>query len=203
MHRSRSEGAPWSGRAISSWMGVRAALLNALVSLMAGCGAGEASAPPVNPRISNQAADPDVPTLPYEVSCDGPEDELRVLGGICGTKTEVIDWTPTDAPTGMGMAIGPADGPYLMVFGRVEREVEPGDDVSAELGYSAYFVKRGPAGNSVATLEQWSKGEPITSGSLITYRARVGACSPGWMGEGTLLWRTTTFSLAWWSGLPC
>lgn len=184
-------------------MHVRSLFLLALGTLTAGCGDDEANAPPVNPHITNQAGDPDAPTLPYVVSCDGPEEELGRLKGICGTKTEVIPWTPTDAPTGMGMAIGPADGPYLMLFGRVEHEVASGADVSAELGYSAYVVDRGPAENSVATLEQWSKGEPITSGSLITYQARVGACSPGWMGQGTLLWRSTTFSLAWWSGLPC
>jgi hypothetical protein len=184
-------------------MGVRAALLIALIPLMTGCGADLASAPPVNPRISNQAGDPDAPTLPYEVRCDGPEHELRLLGGICGTKTDVYGSTTTDAPTGMGMAIGPLDGPYLMVFGRAEHEVALGVDVSAELGYSAYFVNRGRAENSAATLEQWSKGEPITSGSLITYQASFGGCGFGWMGEGTLLWRTTTFSLAWWSGVGC
>lgn len=184
-------------------MAARFALIMGLLPLMAGCADDEANAPPANPHITNQAGDPDAPTLPYVVSCDGPEEELKMLGGICGTKTEVIPWTPTDAPTGRGMAIGPADGPYLMVFGRVEHEVAPGDDAFAELAYSAYFVNRGRAENSVATLELWSKGEPVTSGALITYQARVGACSPNWMGEGTLLWRTTTISLAWWSALPC
>ncbi len=159
----------------------------------------------MNRAIENQAQprEPGKPTLPYEVRCVGPEDELRLLGGVCGAPTLYLGWVRTDAPGGMGTSIGPLDGPFLMLFNRVERDPPPGENVAAELKYAAYFVQRGPGENSVDTLDQWKDGEAVRSGSLVTYRASFGACSESWVGEGSLLWRSTTLTFAWSALLPC
>lgn len=184
---------------------MRAGVLGALGLLLVGCGDEQAEAPPANPRIENEAKDLplDVSALPFEVTCQGPAEELKLLGAVCGTQTHDLGWWPTDAPGGMGMYIGPVGGPYLMLFGRVEYRPPSNKNVAAELKYAAFLVNRGAADDSAETLNQWRKGEPMSSGALVTYQAYIGACSPGWMGEGTLQWRSTTLSLAWWSGLPC
>jgi hypothetical protein len=179
-----------------------APMLLALAAL--GC-SDDVDAPPVNASIHNEAR-PLVPgcyTLPFEVICDGPAEELALLDGVCGAKTDFLDWSRTDAPAGMGTWIGPRNGPLFLLFNRLEREPGEQEDVAEELRYSAYFVNRGFSDDIVETLEQWHAGEGVKSGSVITFAARFVACSMSWEGEGTFRWRSTTIEFAWTAAEPC
>jgi len=137
------------------------------------------------------------------VTCDGPDADLALLDGICGTKTDFLDWSKTDAPAGMATWVGPRSGPLFLLFNRLDREPSDSEDVSGELRYSAYFVNKGFGDDSVETLEQWHEGEGVRSGTVITFAARFVACSMSWEGEGIFVWRSTTISFAWTAAQPC
>jgi len=182
----------------------------ALVALMApalavlGC-SDDVDAPPANASIHNEARalTPGCFTRPFEVMCDGPEDELARLDGVCGAKTDFLEWSGTDAPAGMATWIGPRNGPLFLLFNRLEREPNENENVAKELHYSAFFVNEGFADDLVATLEQWHAGEPVRSGTVVTFAARFVACSMSWEGEGTFRWRSTTLAFAWTAAEPC
>jgi hypothetical protein len=187
---------------------VRALDSLALVALglsAAACGEDAVESPPMNAAISNEARplEPGCFTLPFEVRCDGPADELALLDGICGAKTDFLSWSATDAPAGMATWVGPRKGPLLLVFNRVDREPSATENVAKELRYAAYFVRQGMADDVVDTLEQWHTGEPVKSGSVITFDAHFVACRMSWEAEGVFLWRSTTLSFAWTAAQPC
>jgi len=170
-----------------------------------GCGDDEVESPPMNSSITNEARplEPGCFTLPFEVSCDGPEDELALLDGICGAKTDFLDWSKTDAPAGMATWIGPRKGPLLLVFNRLDREPDAGENVAKELSYAAYFVRRGTADDDVETLNQWHDGEPVKSGSVVTFAAHFVACNMSWEAEAVFHWRSTTIAFAWTAAEGC
>lgn len=184
--------------------GLGRAALVALALGALGC-SDEVDAPPVNAAIKNEAR-PLVPgcfMLPFEVTCDGPAEDLALLDGVCGAKTDFLEWSSTDAPAGMATWIGPRSGPLLLLFNRLEREPSEAENVAGELRYSAYFVKKGFGDDIVETLEQWHDGERIKSGSVVTFAARFVACSMSWEGEGTFLFRSTTIEFSWTAAEPC
>jgi hypothetical protein len=142
--------------------------------------------------------------LAFVVSCDGPADELRALGALCGARTDELGLSFTDAPSGMGLWIGPHDGPLFLLFNRLDhRAPAPDIDESDEVEYAAYVVYHGWAGNEVDTLGQWRDGESVSSGSVTTYGVTFGGCSASWGGSGSFLWRSTTLSFYWSANYPC
>jgi hypothetical protein len=179
--------------------------LVALVLCTAACGADEVESPPMNTAITNEARplEPGCFTLPFEVACNGPDDELALLDGVCGAKTDFLSWSATDAPAGMAMWVGPRKGPLFLVFNRLDREPSATENVARELRYAAYFVRRGMADDVVDTLEQWREGEPVKSGSVITFDAHFEACRMSWEALGVFLWRSTTIAFSWTAAHPC
>ncbi len=175
----------------------------AIAVLTLGCAKNEVDAPPVNAAITNQAATPGTePDMPYHVACDGPSEDLAVLGAVCGADTNDLDWTKTDGP-GMAMAVGSIGGPMFMVYARSGYPSDYQADMSDRLGYSAYFVSLGRTGGDEALLNEWKSGEPVVAGSVLTFDARFVACSEGWSGEGSFVFRSTTVSFAWMAIEPC
>jgi hypothetical protein len=169
------------------------------------CGADEVESPPMNGSITNEARplEPGCFSLPFEVSCEGPADELALLDGVCGAKTDFLSWSATDAPAGMATWIGPRKGPLFLVFNRLDREPAASENVAKELRYAAYFVRDGMADDVVATLEQWREGEPVKSGSVITFDAHFIACNMSWEAEGVFHWRSTSIAFAWTAAQGC
>ena len=180
-----------------------AALLLGLFAL--GCGDDQVESPPMNESITNKAhpLEPGCFTYQFEVRCDGPADELAVLDGICGAKTDFLNWAATDAPAGMGTWIGPRKGPLFLVFNRMDREPAASENVATELRYAAYFVPHGMADDIVTTLNQWREGEPVKSGTVTTFAAQFLDCKMSWEAEGKFLWRSTTIAFAWTAAKPC
>jgi len=180
------------------------AALMALALGALGC-SDDVDAPPVNTSITNQAMPlaPGCFKLPFEVTCDGPADELALLDGVCGAKTDFLEWSGTDAPAGMATWIGPRNGPLFLLYNRLEREPGEKEDVAKELRYSAFFVNQGFSDDAVATLEQWREGESVKSGEVITFAARFVECRMSWEGEGVFQWRNTSIAFAWTASEPC
>lgn len=179
--------------------------LLALGLASAGCSDDQVESPPMNASITNKAhvLEPGCFTYQFEVRCDGPAEELAVLDGICGAKTDFLSWAATDAPAGMGTWIGPRKGPLFLVFNRMDREPDASENVAEELGYAAYFVRAGVADDIVSTLDQWRDGEPVQSGTVTTFDAHFLACKMSWEAEGKFTWRHTTLAFAWTAAKPC
>ena len=153
-------------------------------------------APPANPAISNAAGSV---TLPSRIECDGPAEELALLGKLCGTETALGTWMGTDAEKGMSTAFGSPEGPVLLLYNRLERD--PGSaNVAGEVKYSAYVLL---SVRSDDVLRSWSRAEPVSSGQVTSQLVRFEACSASWFAEGTFTWRSTTLRLAWGASRPC
>jgi len=153
-------------------------------------------APPANPAISNVAGSV---TLPSRIECDGPAEELALLGKLCGASTAEVAWMGTDAEKGMSTALGPPDGPVLLVYNRLDRD--PGRaNVAAEVKYSAYVLL---SVGSDDVLRSWSRAEPVSSGQVTSQLVTFQACSVTWSAEGTFAWRSTTLRLSWGAMRPC
>jgi len=153
-------------------------------------------APPPNPAISNVAGSV---TLPSRIDCSGPADEVALLGKLCGAATPDAVWTGTDAKKGMSTALGPEQGPRLLIYNQLDRD--PGVvNVAAEVKYSAYILLS--AGSDDA-LRSWSKAEPVSGGQVTSELVKFEACSTSWFAEGTFTWRSTTLRLSWGAARPC
>lgn len=158
--------------------------------------------PPVNPAISNIEGI-GMATLPLRVDCEGPAEDLAVLGGICGNRTDNLGWWKTDAPAGMALWIGPQSGPLILLYNWLGYEPDYRKNVAGEVQYSAYVLREGaPESGFSSTLNAWDRAESVTNGDVITYWARF-SCSGSWYGEGTFQWRSTTLKFAWLAGKGC
>ncbi len=173
--------------------------------LLLGCSNARVPSPPVNGAIVNQARtlDTSADALSFVIQCDGPEGELALLGGLCGASAAELGADYTDAPSGIATWAGPSGGPLLLLYNRVDHRATPHIDESDELAYSAFVLLRGIGGSSLETESLWPQAEPVSSGSITTYQATFADCSGGWVGSGTLLWRSTTLRLAWSAGVAC
>jgi hypothetical protein len=169
-------------------------------ALSVGCGGEEVESPPVNPSISNTQGGVEIP---FEVSCTGPDDDMALLGDLCGISASNLDWFPTDAPAGMAMAIGPASGPLVLIFNRLEYEPAASQNVAGEIRYAAFVSLGGRADDAVDTLERWKQAEAVGAGTVVTELARFTACTGSWEARATLVWRSTTLDVAWIASQPC
>ena len=143
------------------------------------------------------------------VGCVGPEDELALLGSLCGASATYPGW---NAHVGdQSLALGGADGgAALLVLGFHTEELPDGEyDHTADIRYAAYVVLEPPAaieGNGWESTRQlmraWPDGEALT-GAVATERAFATACGVDFIGSATFLWRETTITVTWSSALPC
>lgn len=169
-----------------------------LCALLTGCltSVDDVPAPPANAAISNAAGSV---TLPSRIECDGPAEELALLGKLCGAKTVLAAWMGTDAAMGMSTALGPPEGPVVLLYNRLERD--PGRaNVAGEVKYSAYVLLSVGSGD---VLRSWSRAEPVSSGQVTSQLVRFEACSASWIAEGTFTWRSTTLRFSWGASRPC
>jgi hypothetical protein len=153
-------------------------------------------APPPNADIANTAGSV---TLPSRIDCDGPDDELALLGKLCGAATPDAVWIGTDAKKGMSTALGPERGPRLLIYNQLDRD-PGGANVAAEVKYSAYVLL---SVGSDDALRSWSRAEPVSAGQVTTELVKFEACSISWFAEGTFTWRSTTLRLSWGAARPC
>lgn len=169
-----------------------------LCAALGGCfnPADDVPAPPPNAAISNTAGSV---TLPSRIDCDGPADELALLGKLCGAATPGAVWKGTDAKKGMSTALGPEEGPRLLIYNQLNRD--PGaTNVAADVQYSAYVLLS--AGSDDA-LRSWPRAEPVSAGQVTSELVKFEACSISWFAEGTFTWRSTTLRLSWGAARPC
>lgn len=143
--------------------------------------------------------------LPLEVRCTGPDDELALLGDLCGSVSELLGASRIEVPRGDGLATSVGNDARLLIFARVDGRPEHDDNIAGRLAYSAYVVlDASDLDGAVASLEQWQDGEAVTSGHVRTERAFIVACDgSAWAAEGSFVWRKTTLELAWTAGIPC
>jgi hypothetical protein len=154
----------------------------------------------MNASISNTQGDVE---MPFVVSCAGPDDEMSLLGDLCGISASSLDWLPTDAPAGMAIAIGPASGPLVLIYNRLEYEPAASRNVAGEIQYAAFVSLVGRADDAVDTLEHWKQAEAVGAGTVVTELARFTACTGSWEARATLVWRSTTLDVAWIAAQPC
>jgi hypothetical protein len=161
---------------------------------------------PVHP-IAGPSPNPDIAattgpiTLPYIVECDGPTDELEVLGDLCGSPSGDLYRLETRGH-GFATMVGPDEGPLLLIFAESTGEA---DDLPETLGYAAYIRLDGYLEEGgYAAMQSWRDAIPVTEGAVVTRTAEPASCSPlEWIGQGELLFRNTTLTLAWSAGGAC
>lgn len=114
------------------------------------------------------------------VECDGPADEVALLGGLCGADAFTASGYPLSGGWGRETDLGNLE---LYVMG------DPEDFSTLEF---AAFVT--PSGGS---------REPVTEGSVHVTMASNTACSSSFTATATFLWRGTTIRVPWSSTVPC
>jgi hypothetical protein len=178
------------------------ALIPAL--LLAACSDELVDAPPINTQI---ASEPGTPATLEKVQCDGPDQELALLGSLCGAPTLDLGWSMTSAPgAGMATSVGEDGAPLLIIFNEVKRSPGSQDNVAGEVSHAAYIVLdsvREPE-SSVARLNQWSDGEAVESGAVVVENVQFDACSSSsWRASAGFRWRSSEIALSWTSGRGC
>ncbi len=143
------------------------------------------------------------------VGCVGPEDELALLGSLCGVSATYPGWNAHVGDQSLALK-GGEGGAALLVLGFHTEELPEGEyDHTADIRYAAYVVLEPPAaveGNGWESTRQlmraWPDGEALT-GAVATERAVATACGVDFVGSATFLWRETTITVTWSSALPC
>lgn len=143
------------------------------------------------------------------VGCVGPEDELALLGSLCGASASYPSWNAHVGDQSIALG-GSAGGAALLVLGFHTEELPDGEyDHTDDIRYAAYVVLEPPAaidGNGWESTRQlmraWPEGEALT-GAVATERAVAIACGVDFIGSATFLWRETTITVAWSASLPC
>lgn len=143
------------------------------------------------------------------VGCVGPEDELALLGSLCGASASYPSWSAHVGDQSIALT-GSDGGAALLVLGFHTEELPDGEyDHTADIRYAAYLVLEPPAaieGNYWESTRQllraWPEGEALT-GEVATKRAFATACGVDFVGSATFLWRETTITVAWSASLPC
>jgi hypothetical protein len=143
------------------------------------------------------------------VGCVGPEDELALLGSLCGASASYPSWS---AHVGdQSIALGGSDGgAALLVLGFHTEELPDGEhNHTDDIRYAAYVVLEPPTAiegsgweSTRQLMRSWPEGEALT-GEVATERAVATACGVDFIGSATFLWRETTITVAWSSALPC
>lgn len=162
-----------------------------LGAALVGCG------PAPSESIQNQHAAP--PLLPAGgaaaiIQCDGPAAETSKLGKLCGFQGET-SWQSDVAD--MSLALGPAEGPYLVVLGFVP-DRESTQDQAVGVRYDVRLIETGPL-----DIGRWSEGTSL-SGDMFTQQARLTGCTTdSFIAGGALRHGNVTISFGFRAGSPC
>lgn len=158
--------------------------------------------------ISTSVAPEGTSGSPSTVSCDGPEDELALLGSLCGSSQPSPTWNGHVGDQSIAFR-GTDGGAALLVLGYHTQELPDGErDHAADIRYAAYLVLDPPWDDTNhwestrRLMRAWPEGEALT-GEVVTERAVASACSTNFMGSATFLWRETTITVTWAAALPC
>lgn len=161
-------------------------------------------APPVNPTIQNSSGEA---LQASGVICEGPEDELALLGSLCEFDAAYETyWRGTDAAgEGMATSLGIDGDPMLIITAEIARSTDTLANVAAEAEYAAFVVlETAPDSDVVSQLEQWRDGEAVDGGSVTTETLRFEACTGStWVASGVFTWRNTTITVSWNAAQPC
>lgn len=161
---------------------------------VSGCfGPPPVSSPPPNASISVAIG---TLTLPTRVECEGPAEELALLGDICGAATGTLALRETTGG-GFRVVVGGSTGPYLLIY------ADPSDEAGtfAERLQYAAFVQMEV--DDEGRPKPWREAEPVAEGVVITEYAEPGyAGYEWWRAQGEFLWRHTTIRLAWRAHVP-
>jgi hypothetical protein len=160
------------------------------------------SSPSPSENITNRAGTPPILPGPMEdaiVQCDGPAAEISKLGKLCGYH----GWTSWSGDVAdMSLAIGPDEGPYLVILGFF---VDPNSlgDHAATMKYDVRLVEGPREGDAQEVLEAWSDGISLP-GDMITQRAVNAGCDTGtFIAGGALHHGGVTIRVGWNAGSPC
>jgi hypothetical protein len=156
------------------------------------------------------SVDRDAPVSGTMVTCEGPDDQVAMLGSLCGFDGGYWSWNAHvgDQSTYFGHP-ETTDAVLLLMGFYTEQLPEHDYDHTADIRYAASLVLDPPAPvegdgwQSERTLmRSWTEGEALT-GEIVTRRAVGTACGTDFIGHGVLVWRDTTITLSWISALPC
>jgi len=176
-------------------MNTRRLAVLTLITLLSGCiGNSEVSSPPANDAIHTTTGT--LTALPT-VECDGPSDEVALLGELCGMEVWPTGWLPTHRG-GFAADIGPDGGPFILIFAD---PVDSSGSLASRLRYSVYIQQNV---TSLGYAQGWRSAEPVTDGAVTTDHAEhVGCSGDTWTGQGEVLWRNTTVRFSWSGALGC
>lgn len=173
-------------------------LLLLLSTLLFGCG----STGSPSDQIKCTSGTP--PLLPSDITegvviqCDGPSSEISELGPLCGHHGQAW-WRSRDAD--MAVALGPDEGPYLVVLGFVP-EKSSGDQAPF-IKYDVRLVEGPREGDADDEIDAWSDGTSL-AGEMITLHALNMACNSGtFVAGGTLRHGNVTIQFGFSAALPC
>ena len=158
--------------------------------------------PPVNAAIDHEAGPGDGE---FVVACDGPDDELALLGDLCGRAAQInmrfLDLDGDDRGVGGHLA---SDRAHFLLFARTV-DAPADQPLAAALEYSAYVLLDPDASASYdAALERWREAEAVTSGEVRTEAASsFDTCDGSWVGQGSFVWRETTITVRWQGYVSC
>lgn len=184
---------------------LRTYLVPSLIVLLSACSTQDyVEAPPVNDSFLLETGESEGPLA---VQCEGPDDELQLLGSLCGSDELFLGWSRTDVSgAGMATSVGQDGGAQLIIFNEIERSPDYRDNVASEVVYSAYVVLETSStpSSSVARLDQWSEGEAVAGGNVITESVVYDSCiGSSWVASGTFTWRNTEITLSWDAAAGC
>ncbi len=174
----------------------RFAILLTLAALAFGCASPEPNlgitlrtgAPPVTPPDGQGVA----------IECLGPAEGLA---GLCGYVSSNDAWWRGDSGAEFGVALGPDEGPYLVVLGFTPDRTTA--DRSREIEYAAYLVDAPRSGSSPEQIARWAEGAPL-DGLMITQTARNEGCSGAtWVAGGELTDGAVTIRFGFSASSPC
>jgi hypothetical protein len=132
------------------------------------------------------------------IQCDGPSSEVGKLGPLCGYHGSA-DWRGRDAD--MAVALGPSEGPYLVVLGFVPDTAR--GDMAAAIKYDVRLVEGPREGDADDEIDAWSDGTSL-AGEMVTQHAIERACDVGtFVAGGSLRHGNVTIKFGFSAGQPC
>lgn len=144
------------------------------------------------------------PDLDFEtavVSCEGNDDDIAKLGGLCAGAPVPTNMSSAEAGS-LLMTAAASTGPALLVYAFPPAGVD--EETLAwtpsEVRYAAFLVLSPPASSDADSA--WSSGD-VLSGTIGASALSALACTDVWHGRGVLHWRSVTMTLAWSAGMPC
>ena len=168
-----------------------------LVPLLLGPALLACASPAASETITSKPGAP--PLLPADedtaiIQCEGPSAETAKLGKLCGFQGATY-WQGDVAD--MSTAVGPEEGPFLVVLGFVPNR-ESVKDQAGGIKYDVRLVETPPVETS-----RWSDGTSL-SGEMVTQTAQRNGCVVGtFVAGGTLHHGGVTITFGFRASAPC